>query len=124
MRWEDLREEEFEDAIAASKGLCVLPLGCLEKHGQHLPVGTDGLIIEGCLERLEERHPDWIIMPMFYYGSSSYAVSGPETGTVHVDSMAVCRMAEELFTSLLQAGFKNIHGFAFHQTENFAAVSR
>ena len=41
MRWEDLREEEFESAIEKSKGLCVLPLGCLENHGQHLPVGTD-----------------------------------------------------------------------------------
>ena len=97
----------------------LIGIGNLEYHSGHLPVGTDGLIIEGCLERLEERHPDWVVMPMFYYGSSSYAVSGPETGTIHVDSMAVCRMAEELFTSLLQAGFKNIHGFAFHQTENF-----
>lgn len=41
MLWETLREEEFEGAIERSGGLCVLPIGCLEKHGQHLPVGTD-----------------------------------------------------------------------------------
>ncbi|MBE6596115.1 MAG: hypothetical protein E7641_00445 [Ruminococcaceae bacterium] len=41
MRWEDLREEEFDDAIERSGGVCVLPVGCLEMHGQHLPVGTD-----------------------------------------------------------------------------------
>lgn len=43
MNWENLREEEFEGAIERSKGVCVIPLGCLEKHGQHLPVGTDSL---------------------------------------------------------------------------------
>ena len=41
MKWEYLREEEFEGAIEKCGGLCVLPLGCLEKHGQHLPVGVD-----------------------------------------------------------------------------------
>ena len=41
MLWENLREEEFKDAIKKSGGLCILPVGCLEKHGQHLPVGTD-----------------------------------------------------------------------------------
>lgn len=43
LRWERLREEEFEGAIERSGGLCVFSLGCLEKHGQHLPVGTDTL---------------------------------------------------------------------------------
>ena len=32
MRWEDLREEEFKDAIDRCGGLCVLPIGCIEKH--------------------------------------------------------------------------------------------
>ena len=41
MIWDNLREEEFEGAIEKSGGLCVIPIGCTEKHGQHLPVGTD-----------------------------------------------------------------------------------
>ena len=41
MLWENLREEEFENVIKESKGVCIVPIGCLEKHGQHLPVGTD-----------------------------------------------------------------------------------
>ncbi|MBQ2931988.1 MAG: creatininase family protein, partial [Clostridia bacterium] len=41
MLWEHLREEEFEDAVKRSGGVCVIPLGCIEKHGQHLPQGTD-----------------------------------------------------------------------------------
>ena len=34
MLWENLREEEFEGAIKRSGGLCVMVLGCLEKHGR------------------------------------------------------------------------------------------
>ena len=41
MQWENLREEEFNNAIERSGGLCVIPIGCLEMHGQHLPLGTD-----------------------------------------------------------------------------------
>ena len=44
MIWEYLREEEFSNAVETSKGVCVIPMGCLEMHGQHLPVGTDTLI--------------------------------------------------------------------------------
>ena len=50
MIWEALREEEFEEAIEKSGGLCVIPMGCLEKHGQHLPVGTDVYIAESVVE--------------------------------------------------------------------------
>ena len=28
MRWEELREEQFEEAIERSKGVCVIPIGC------------------------------------------------------------------------------------------------
>ena len=44
MKWENLREEEFDSAIKKSGGLCIIPIGCLEKHGQHLPVGMDSLV--------------------------------------------------------------------------------
>ncbi len=54
MKWEELREEEFAAAIERSGGLCVLPIGCIEKHGQHLPVGTDSLHGIGIAERAAE----------------------------------------------------------------------
>ena len=41
LKWAELREEEFEDAARAANGLCIVPVGCYEMHGQHLPVRTD-----------------------------------------------------------------------------------
>lgn len=43
MKWEELTAPEFNDAIEKSKGLCIMPLGCLERHGEHLVVGCDSL---------------------------------------------------------------------------------
>lgn len=40
-RWAYTTSENFTSLIDESKGVCVIPMGCLEKHGTHLPVGTD-----------------------------------------------------------------------------------
>ena len=42
MKWEDLTATEFDEAIEKAEGVCLLPLGCLERHGEHLVVGCDG----------------------------------------------------------------------------------
>ena len=41
MKWEELTAKDFPKAVRKARGVCVIPLGCLEKHGDHLPVGTD-----------------------------------------------------------------------------------
>ena len=80
------------------------------------------MVVDGCLKRVEKRHPEMILLPTFYYGVSSFAVKGPENGngTVSIDSMNVCKLAEDLFSNLLETGFRNIHGFVYHQSENFS----
>jgi creatinine amidohydrolase len=40
-KWEELTGPDFIQAIHQSQGVCVLPFGILEKHGAHLPLGTD-----------------------------------------------------------------------------------
>ena len=39
--WEELTGPDFIQAIHQSQGVCVLPFGIIEKHGPHLPLGTD-----------------------------------------------------------------------------------
>src|SRR5216684_8473877 len=41
VHWEELTAEDFRSAIQQSQGTCLLPFGILEKHGPHLPLGTD-----------------------------------------------------------------------------------
>src|SRR5215469_886597 len=41
VHWEELTAADFREGIQRSQGACLLPFGILEKHGPHLPLGTD-----------------------------------------------------------------------------------
>jgi creatinine amidohydrolase len=120
MRYELMRPPQIRQAIA-ERWPAVLPLGVLEYHGDHLPVGMDTLAVTKALERLEAERP-LVILPAFHYGAASHAVEPPEgRGTVHVDAERLLPMARDLFAGLLRVGFRNLHFFIHHQSENFAA---
>ncbi|MBQ6472711.1 MAG: creatininase family protein [Victivallales bacterium] len=98
----------------------VLPMGVIEYHAEHLPLGVDCFTCINAIERVEKRHPEIVVLPPFYYGAASLAVAAPErNGTVHVDALKLIPVAEEIFHGLLRVGFRNIHGFIAHQTEEF-----
>jgi len=40
-KMEDLTSPKFVKAVDLAGGVCVIPLGIIEKHGPHLPLGTD-----------------------------------------------------------------------------------
>ncbi|MBQ7177302.1 MAG: creatininase family protein [Victivallales bacterium] len=97
-----------------------LPLGVIEYHAEHLPLGTDCFTCIEAIRRVEERHPELVVLPPFYYGCASLAVASPESkGTVHVDGAHIIPVAEDIFRGLLRVGFRNIHAFIAHQTEEF-----
>ena len=39
--YDELTAPDFIKAVELSAGVCLLPIGILEKHGPHLPLGTD-----------------------------------------------------------------------------------
>ena len=118
MRFELMLPHKIKTAIEKNWPV-VLPLGVLEYHGEHLAVGMDTLAVVKTLEILE-REMDIAILPPFYYGASSYVVEPPEgKGSLHVGAQVLFPLAQEMFTGLLRIGFRNIHFFIHHQTENF-----
>jgi len=120
MRYELMLPHQIREAISA-RWPVVLPLGVLEYHGEHMAVGMDTLAVVKLVEILEGE-ADLVILPAFYYGAASYAVEPPEgNGSVQVNAERLFPFAQDLFSSLLRIGFRNIHFFIHHQTENFAA---
>ena len=110
---------QIREAIDANTPV-VLPLGVIEYHAEHLPLGVDCFTCINAVERVEKRHPELVVLPPFYYGAASLAVAKPErNGTIQVDAEKIVPVAEEIFHSLLRVGFRNIHGFIAHQTEEF-----
>ena len=120
MRYELMLPHQLREALDQNWPV-ILPLGVLEYHGEHLGLGMDTLAVIRILDRLEKEKP-LVILPPFYYGAASYAVEAPERkGSIHVDSDSIAPFARSLFRGLLRVGFRNIHGFIHHQSENFTA---
>ena len=62
----ELTPTEFRQRLAQAP-IAYLPLGTLEWHGEHLPLGSDGLQSEGFMTRLAER-VGGIVLPMLFLG--------------------------------------------------------
>ena len=62
----ELTPQEFRDRLAAAP-IAYLPLGTLEWHGEHLPLGSDGLQSQGFFLRLAQK-VGGIVMPMLFLG--------------------------------------------------------
>ncbi len=119
MKYLNMLPYQIREAIDRNTPVA-LPLGVIEYHAEHLPVGVDAYVAMEVIQRVEQRRPELVVLPPFYYGAASYAVAAPErNGTLHVDSAKLIPVAEDIFRSLLRVGFRNIHAFIAHQTEEF-----
>ena len=97
----------------------LLPVGTMEYHSHHCPFGTDTLVAMGIAEEIAKRR-DCMILPPIFYGTASYAVGGPEKGTINVDPDVLEAYVYEVLRSLFAAGFlRNICIIICHQTEEF-----
>ena len=114
MNWEHLREEEFKGAIEKSGGLCVVPLGCIEKHGQQLPVGTDGLAVTGIVQQAAELE-DVVVFPTGYWlGDLTGAharkdpIASGHAGYISLKPTTLLTVLEELCDEIARNGFRKI----------------
>ena len=67
MFWEELNVNDFAASIDVTKGVCVFPIGCLEKHGNHLPLGTDIYIARDIAARAAKLE-EMMIFPSYPLG--------------------------------------------------------
>ena len=102
--------------IKDKKTPIVIPIGTMEYHGPHCALGCDTMIVEGAIEKLAERK-DIVLAPPVWYGVASYAVGGPENGTVQIDDDVYSAYIYNILKSMLYGGFKNIYMVIHHQFE-------
>ena len=120
MKYLYMNPTQIRDAIKRRIPV-VLPIGVIEYHAEHLPVGVDFFVAEKVIDTVEQERPnDVVVLPPFYYGTATTAVAAPENnGTINVRPEKIIPVAEEIFRGLLTVGFRNIHCFVAHQTEEF-----
>jgi len=85
MTWEEVRDADLARAVA------ILPVGAVEAHGPHLPLGTDVVIAEGmaraCAEALSAAGRTAFVLPPVWYTTAAFARGFP--GTVSIDATTV-----------------------------------
>ncbi len=78
MHWEELTAAEFPEAVRSSDRVCLLPIGCIEKHGDHLPLGTDYLFIKHLCGQAARIEPA-VVFPPYWLSQINEAKHCPGT---------------------------------------------
>jgi creatinine amidohydrolase len=89
----------------------LLPLGAVEPHGPHAPLGTDPLISRGMCERAAARLADdrdvhVLILPELPYGVTRFA--GDFAGTVSIGEETLHALLVDVCGALLGQGFPHV----------------
>ncbi|HYK91615.1 MAG TPA: creatininase family protein [Acidobacteriota bacterium] len=105
VKWEELTSPDFVRAVAKSGGTCVIPLGIIEKHGPHLPLGTDLLDSREVSVRAALKEYA-IVFPPYYFGQIFEARHQP--GTVAYSQKLMWEMLQETCDELSRNGIKKI----------------
>lgn len=102
---------EVNDFLTRSD-MVIIPIGALEQHGYHLPIGTDFLNgVERC--KLIAQQRDILVAPVLMAGQSPYHMGF--AGTIALKSETIIQVHMEAIESLIHHGFKrfiimNAHG--------------
>ncbi len=105
MLWEELTAKEFVEAREKAKGVCLLPIGVIEKHGTHLPLGTDMLTARYVAVEAAKIEPA-VIFPYFCFGQIYEARHVP--GTIAISPGLMFSLLEEVCDEISRNGFKKI----------------
>jgi creatinine amidohydrolase len=104
-RWEELTAPDFARAVERAGGTAVIPLGIVEKHGPHLPLGTDLLDArEVALRAVRQEYA--IVFPPYYFGQIFEARHQP--GTIAYSERLIWDLLQETVDEMARNGIKKI----------------
>jgi creatinine amidohydrolase len=105
VKWEELTGPDFINAIQQSQGVCLLPFGIIEKHGPHLPLGTDLINVRYATEQAAGQEYA-VIFPPYYFGQIAEARQQP--GTVSYSMNMQLNLLQETTDEMARNGCKKI----------------
>ena len=84
-----------------SSDMVLLSIGSIECHGRHMPLGTDTIIPEHLLEKIEKKS-DVMIVPTIPFGACQSLAPFP--GTIDIDQEVLYQFCKQIFESLYAHG--------------------
>lgn len=104
MQWENMTSGQFARAVKET-GVCILTLGVIEKHGRHLPLGTDYFNGHKIACLAAEKEPA-VVFPPFYFGQIYEARCFP--GTVTLKPTLLIELLTGVLDEIGRNGFRKI----------------
>jgi creatinine amidohydrolase len=105
--WQELTSKGFSERAIGHADTVLIPIGSVEAHGLHLPLGADNLAPEAICRRLEQRYPDRIMVaPTIAYGHTWSLERWP--GTLSLSSRLVADYATEVGQAMAAWGMRQI----------------
>ena len=113
------------ERLATRTELALLPVGPVEAHGPHLPLGTDLIAACELCERgareLAARGVECLVAPLLPYCLAE--VAEPFSGTITVRAEVVAALVADICQGLARSGFRRILLVSGHaEEENLAAL--
>ena len=105
MRWEELNGDQFQESVKQSENVCLLPLSCIERHGHHLPLGTDMFIGRELCQRVAEIEPV-VVFPDFFY--TQILEARHVAGTIGIEPELIIRLLENTCREIARNGMTKI----------------
>jgi creatinine amidohydrolase len=105
MKWEELTGDRFAAAVEECQGVCLVALSVIERHGHHLPLGTDMYIGRETLRRaaaLESaiEFPDYIFTQILE--------ARHRVGTIAIDGDLMLKLLDNVCREIARNGLKKI----------------
>ena len=104
-RWDELTASDFPLAVQKSAGTCILPIGILEKHGMHVPMGSDLIHVREWASRAAKKEYA-VVFPDYFYGQINEARHQP--GTFSLPSNLIMDLLQATVEEIARNGFKKI----------------
>jgi creatinine amidohydrolase len=104
-KYEELTAPDFIQAVKASSETCILPVGVFEKHGPHMPLGTDLLAAREISCRAASQEYT-VVFPWYYFSQINEARHQP--GTIAYSPELIWKVLQETLDELSRNGFKKI----------------
>lgn len=102
---EELTSPQFVKAVELSKGVCVIPMGIIEKHATQLPLGSDLFEARAAAEAAAAKEYA-VIFPPYYFGQIFEARHQP--GAMAYSNELIWKMLQETCDELARNGLKKI----------------
>jgi creatinine amidohydrolase len=102
--WSEISWVEAEKRLKTCK-TAIIPLGSVEQHGPHLPLGTDWIIAQELAKRISEK-TGAAVLPVLPFGYAEYHMDFPGTLTLTQDHLREVML--DVCRSVLKSGIKRI----------------